>query len=105
MFDNSISPGNDVQETPVIPTGKIVTLKKFGGFDPRIGDYIDSIIALRWGSGGSWTTIRAGGQMFDLDLSIDFVGDGAKKFQIVRQNKSVVSKVIIAWVEALVHDL
>jgi len=104
IFDNSIPSGTDVNTTPIIPDGKIVKLQRFGGFDPAIGDGIDSIIALQWGGGGSWTTVMASGKAFDFNLSRDFVGDGAKRFRLVRQNKSSSDKIIVAWLEALVND-
>ena len=104
MFDNSIETGNTIDMTPIIPTSKKVTLQRFGGFDPSIGDGLDSIIVVQWGNGGSWVTVGAGGKFFDMEMRRDFEGDGAKRFRIVRQNKSATAKVIVAWLEALVHD-
>lgn len=105
MYDNEVPVGTTVDMTPVIPSGKVVTIKKFGGFDPAVGDNKDSIIALQWGSGTTWTTIKAGGKCFEFDMQRDFIGDGSKRFRLVRVNRSAQIKIIVAWLEALVHDV
>lgn len=106
MYDSSIAAGvTDVQTTPSIPVGKKVRLQSFGGFDPSIGDGIDSMIAIQWGAGTTWQTIRAGGKVFEFQIGRDFLGDGAKRFRLVRQNKSASAKIIVAWLEALVMDV
>lgn len=90
--------------TPV-PNGKTARLTSFGGYDPA--DNSGSIIALQWGSADTWITIRAGGSgFFDclFGAGKDFIGDGAKCFRIVRQNKSSNDKPMIAWMGALIID-
>jgi hypothetical protein len=103
-FDSSVAAGaTDLQLSPVIAVGKTVKIINFGGFDPNIGDSKDGIIALQWGSGTTWKTIRAGGgATFDFKMDKDFVGDGVSRFRLARQNKSASAKPLIVWLYAVV---
>lgn len=102
--DSSVASGaTDLQLSPIIPIEKTVRILSFGGFDPNIGDNKSSIIALQWGSGPDWKTIRAGGDgTFEFVLNKDFVGDGTKRFRLARQNKSASAKPLIVWLYAVV---
>jgi len=105
-YDSSVAASTtDIQLSPIVASGKQVRVKKFGGLDPAIGDNIDSLIALQWGSGGSWAAVVVGSKQFQYEINKVFTGDGSKRFRIVRQNKSIVAKVIYAWVEAMVDDV
>jgi hypothetical protein len=104
FFDDVIPPGTKIDNTPVIPDGKVLTLREFGGTDPGIGDNIHSEMALQWGSSGSWVTVRAGTRHFHFDRPVQFVGDGVKRFRFIRINNSAVAKKIIVWSNALLHD-
>jgi len=103
-FDSSVAAGaTDLQLSPIIPLNKTVRVTSFGGFDPNIGDNKDGIIALQWGSGANWKTLRAGGGgTFEFTMNKDFVGDGASRFRLARQNKSASAKPLVVWLYALV---
>ena len=93
-----------IWESQIVPSGKVVRLKEFGGADPAIGDGIDSIIALQWGNSGSWATVRVvSGTSQSYTLNRDFTGNGVKKFRVVRMNKSVSTKILVYWIEALIE--
>jgi hypothetical protein len=46
--------------TAVVPLGKTVFVRKFGGLAPALQANTWSYVALQWGNGGGWETIRAG---------------------------------------------
>lgn len=106
IFDSSVNAGtNDIQQSGVIPAGKVVRLMNFGGFDPISSDGVSSILILQWGSGTTWTTVRAGGNGFfniDWPKGKDFIGDGVKRFRLARQNKSSSNKSLVVWLYALI---
>jgi hypothetical protein len=106
IFDDSIgATTTDIKTGAIVASGKTVRLFNFGGYDPRIGDGIDSLIVLQWGSGTSWQTVRAGGGgTFEHSWKSgqDFNGDGVKRFRLIRQNKSTSAKPIVAWMMALI---
>ena len=103
--DDSVNASSThITESPVVPNGKIVKLKKLGCIDPAIGDGLDSIIVLQWGTGGSWTTIRACSRNSEFIINRDFIGDGINKFRVLRMNESITPKVIVFWLEALIKD-
>ena len=101
--ENVAATSNHVETFPIVPNGSTVRLRKFGGFDPNIGDNICGYITLQWGNGGSFETIRSGGcGSFEFQIARDFVGDGSKRFRIVLSNNSLTAKDMIAWAESLV---
>ena len=99
VVDNNVAAGATVTTTtPVVPLNTRVTVRKFGGY------VANGLIVLQWGSGGSFTTIRAFGGTFEFELKKDFIGDGAKLFRLVRINNDTTSKPIVAWMEAFLDD-
>jgi hypothetical protein len=106
VYDDSIgATTTDLKTSAVIPNGKTVKVFNFGGYDPRLGDGIDSLIVLQWGAGSSWQTVRAGGGgTFDHSWPSgrDFIGDGIKRFRLIRQNKSSTAKPLVAWLMAVI---
>lgn len=105
FFDDNIAASStDTKLSAIIPTGRKVTLKRFGGCDVAIGDGLDSIIAIQWGSSGSWQTIRGCSKSFEFEMQRDFEGDGSSRFRLVRINKSSSAKPILAWVDGIIHD-
>lgn len=106
VFDDQIAAnGNDIKTSQIIPNGKQVTLKIFGGLDPAIGDGRDSLAILQWGNQtNGWKTVRAGTKLWNFELNKNFIGNGKDMFRLVRQNKSASAKVIGVWLEALIHD-
>lgn len=106
IFDDEVTAGGTAVETfPIIPSGIMLTLKMFGGADLAIGDGIDSWAALQWGSGATWETVRVGTKMWNLHMKHDFLGDGTKRFRLVRKNESTTDKKIVVWIESLLHDV
>jgi len=106
FFNDVIGSGDtDLKLSPIIPNGKRVTLKVFGGCTPQINNDDTPIIVVQWGSGTTWQSIRAGCKMFNFELNRDFLGDGVKRFRLIRENGHVTgSNIIIAWLDLLVHD-
>jgi hypothetical protein len=104
FFGNVVSAGaTDIELSPAIPSGKKVYIGKFGCFcrcQPQ-----DAIVAIQWGDNtNGFTTLRAIGGVFELEVNRVFVGDGLKQFRLVRQNKGTVDFEIAAWFEAIVKD-
>ena len=99
--DAKLAPGTDVTQSPIIPNGKTVRLREFGGCAPMIGDGKDGFIGLQWGSGGTWDSLAVGCHEFQRKLNSDFVGDGSKRFRIVRINESASNRYIVAWLDAI----
>lgn len=102
--DSNVAAGaTDVQASDIIPATATVRILSFGGFDPNIGDSKDGIIGLQYGSGTNWKTLRAGGGgVFDFNSKIDIVGDGTKRFRLVRKNNSSTPKSLICWLYAVI---
>jgi hypothetical protein len=88
-----------IQESAVPPGGLKIQLKVFGGFDPVSGDGVSSMIGLQWGQGGSWESLAVGGHGFFEKTFIDrvLIGDGTKRFRLIRINRSPTAKNIYAW--------
>ncbi len=103
-LDASVASGaTDLQTSAIVPTGKIVRILNFGGFDPLTTDLVHSAIAIQWGSGTTWKTLRSGGGgTFDFDLKKDIVGDGTKRLRLVRKNNSSAAKNLAAWLYAVI---
>jgi hypothetical protein len=93
----------EMMQSDVIPQNKTVRLSCFGGFDPAIGDGKASVIAIQWGFGTNWKTLRAGGGgPFEYNVNIEVVGDGNKRFRLVRKNNSGTAKTLICWLFAVI---
>lgn len=106
ILDNAIAAGaTDVHLFEIIPDGTRVKVVKFGGYE-RVTIVATGLIILQWGSNaGGWETIRAGGgpSPFEFLVNREFVGNGVKRFRIVRQNKDLLgSKEMAAWAEVYV---
>ena len=100
--DNVTANTFHITESAVVPNGKTVKLRKFGGCIPAIGDGKEGIIALQWGNGGTWETVEVGCHEFSRNIDKTFVGNGSKKFRLYRENFSSTDKKIIAWIDAIV---
>jgi hypothetical protein len=106
IVENTVAQGATVTDmTSIIPNGKTVKINKFGGYE-RLLSLNTGIIALQFGSGAAWTTLRAGGGgTFEFPIDRTFDGDGAKRFRVVRINKDPVGSVakeMVAWIEAVI---
>ena len=97
-----MSSGNEVTLSPIVPNGKTVRLREFGGCAPNIGDGKDGFMGLQWGAGASWTTVAVGCHEFQRELRRDFQGDGVKRFRLVRMHESATNRYVIAWLDAVV---
>jgi len=80
--DLIISAGaTEVWESAVIPSGKTFLMQEL--FASSIeGDYV----VLQWGSSGSWETVTGFYGIATRQIKKEFVGDGVKKFRVVRVN-------------------
>lgn len=108
IVENTVAQGaTAISESAIVAAGKTVRLMRFGGYERSMSANTTGIIALQWGQGASWETIRAGGGStpFDFVLNRTFIGDGSKKFRLVRQNRDpggTAAKEMVAWIEAVV---
>ena len=85
--------------TPIIPIGKKVLLKRFGGCAGENAGFC----AIQFGdNAGGWITIRALTGTYEFLVGTEFIGDGVKRFRIIRQNDSTAAKYMSAYLEALV---
>lgn len=102
VFDDSIVPGlpGDIKQSPVIPNGKIVRVLNMGWSCPLDS----SIAAIQFGSGGSWNTFRGGYGNLDIKFTkgVDFVGDGVKRFRLIRINAGTGNQVLVVWFGAVI---
>jgi hypothetical protein len=95
----TVGPGSTVvTESQVPPGGLKIQLKVFGGYDP-LTDAMSSIIGLQWGQGASWESLAVGGNGYFEKAFIDriLIGDGTKRFRLIRINKSSTAKNLYAW--------
>jgi hypothetical protein len=100
-IDSSVNAGvTDIIATQIIPAGRSVKLRTFGGCIPNNPD--GSFIALQWGSGSSWATIRVIVQEQEFSLMKEFIGDNNKLFRVVRYNGGSSPKKIVAWYNAII---
>jgi hypothetical protein len=102
--DSSVAGGaNDMTLLPVIPDGDRWRVRFMGMADPGTGDGISSVVALQIEQpAGTWTTVRAlssAGQTVQLQIDKEIKGNGSRRLRLARQNKSAVSKQIVAWLE------
>lgn len=103
--DDQVTAGaTEVNAHPsAVPNGKIARIGKFGASAPRDSDGIEGLIALQWGSGGSWSTVRAICSSFaEINVDREFIGDGVKTFRFIRINRAAVDKEMVAWIEGLI---
>lgn len=57
FIESSVAAGaTDTQASAIVPVGKVVEIKVFGGSVP---DGVNGYVALQWGSAGTFVTIRA----------------------------------------------
>lgn len=104
LFSDEISPATfSINESPIIPSGVMATLRNFGVSIPS--NVIDGMAALEWGdTSGGWTTIRALAGTFEINMDRSFTGDGVKKFRLVRRHESANNKRIIAWADIFTEE-
>lgn len=103
FLDSSVAANTtDTQNTQAVPSGRSLRLKKFGGCIPYTLD--GSFIALQWGSGSTWETIRCLCGSIEYVIDREFIGDGTKMFRVVRKNNGATAKNMAAWMDALVLD-
>lgn len=106
IVENTVNQGaTSTSESAVPANGVQVKILRFGGYE-RLTSPNTGIIALQWGQGGTWETIRAGGggTPFEFILNRTFIGDGNKRFRFVRQNRDPAlspAKEMVAWLEAI----
>lgn len=105
MLDTLVNAGaTDVTEYTAIVDGKRVSIKHLGFSVPR--PTADTYAALQWGdASGGWTTIRAGVGNLQFESDHEFVGNGVKKFRVVRKNGDAAQQRIFVWADAVIHDV
>lgn len=107
IVESTVNQGaTSITEGAIVPLNKKVRVLKFGGYE-RLLSSNTGIIALQWGTAATWETIRVlgGGTPVELILNLEFIGDGAKRFRIVRQNRDPAlsaAKEMVAWAEVFV---
>lgn len=94
----------NTQETSVPPGGLGLFIVRFGYADP-VDAGLGGIIALQWGSGASWQTVRVGTSgSGEYLINTQLPTDGTKRLRLVRQNRGVTAKPMAAWLEAYLED-
>ena len=105
LLDSSIAAGaTDNQPGAIVPVGKVVTLKRFGA---SLQDGANGSASIQWGAAGpgqTWTTLRTIQREHEFSDLGEFTGDGVKRFRLVRVNRAATATVIVAWMDAIVHD-
>jgi len=93
----------DTNLSPIVPNGKSAVVLVFGG--ALLFEATGSYVALQWGdASGGWQTVRVIAKEGEYHLNREFIGDGVKRFRIVRRNTDTSARPIIAWIEGLIHD-
>jgi len=82
-----------------VPTGKIWVIKEFGGADINLGDNKSSIYVLRFGS-DILKILTYTGNSGTVLMNEEITGDGVKKVNVVRMNKSGSTKELPFWIKA-----
>lgn len=85
--------------TDPITSGKRAIIKYFGAAIPGTG-----VVDLYFGDGSSWDLVRsvAGGTYEFKDINEDFVGDGVKRFKVIRTRQGAGGPLAIkAWFKAI----
>lgn len=108
VYDDTLTAGQvKVDDLGLIPNGETWSIDVFGGSEAANGDGIASAIGLQHttDNGSTWisvTKVWAIGDSPVQSVDRDFVGDGANiKIRIVRQNKSAVSKDVVARISGI----
>lgn len=97
FYEDEINAGiEDKKQTPIVTNNKIVRIVELGWSCAS-----NDIAIFQWGDDlGGWETIRGGyGNMSFSNLFKDFIGDGVKRFQIIRNNNGGSPRPIIVWFE------
>jgi len=82
-----------------IPNSKKWVINKFGAVDVNLGDSKSSVYILRFGT-DIITIISVTGNTYEVNINKEIIGDGVKKINVVRQNKSGHGKDMGFWVRA-----
>lgn len=91
--------GTDIINSPVIPSGKIWVIKKFGGAVPNLGDSFSGNIVLRFGT----TILRVltlCGASQEVQFNSEVTGNGSDTLNVVLQNPSTNAKDFAFWYDA-----
>jgi len=89
---------------PPITDGVSATVRRFGGIDIAIGDGIDSLILLEWGSGTTFKRVYTVTKIWEYTQRKTVVGNGTDHFRLRRINNSNADKSMIAWLDILVDE-
>lgn len=72
------------KDSPIVPNGKNLAINTFRGCCPDIGDGIDGIMVLQWGTVGSFVELAVGCHQFDYLLKIEVQGNASKFLRLLR---------------------
>lgn len=93
-----LSLSNTVKTSAIVTNGKRMLLQKFGGCSGLTAGFC----GVQWGdAAGGWVMIRALSGTYEFIVNQEFIGNGVKRFRIIRQNDSTATKYMAAWAEAL----
>lgn len=96
---------NDVVEYPVaIPNGEKWVIRVFGAADINLGDNKSTAYILRFGTDILQPIITVTGNTYESRTNREVIGDGTKKVNVVRQNKSGFTKDCPFWIKAYKAD-
>lgn len=101
IITSSINAGqqNTTEHPQAIPNGKKWIIDNFGCADINLGDNISSVYILRFGT-EVIRIVSLTGDTKDFNLGIEIVGDGVKKLNVIRQNRSSHDKELPCWIMA-----
>ena len=91
--------GTEIINSPVIPSGKVWVIKKFGGAVPNLGDNFSGNIVLRFGT-NIIRVITLCGSSQELQFNGEVTGNGSDTINVVLQNPSTSAKEFAFWYDA-----
>jgi len=102
VFTSVASGATSNTDSAAPPNGMKIILTKCGASDINTGDNKSSVFQLLWGNIGSFTTVFAfalTGNVYEFEVTEEFIGDGSKFFRLVRINNSTSAKNLAMWIK------
>lgn len=102
IHNNSIAVGNDIQTSPVIPTGQVWQITRIIFADKAINDGMSGGFQVDFGTGSTREIIMASyllGNTIAMTINKTFTGDGVKVFRYIRTNNGAMAKDMFLMVE------
>lgn len=91
---------SNVYDSPVIPTNKILTIRKFGCADDGASNGKAATFRIQFGKVGAFTDVRVfavNGDTLELEINKKFISDGTQFFRVTTTNSSGLTSRVAAW--------